>query len=1085
MKYWLRLLACAALCLLFAAPALGEDITLPHWVGDYYCYYDDGFGGMCITDYQGSAADLVVPDTLEGYPVRSIAYAAFEGCETLVTVRLPDTLTDFCGGAFIGNSALTDVWLPENLATFSEPSLPNDAVFHVGRRSASAKLMAQDTKNPTRRFIDPELPDFILAYKTGADGSAELGLSRYTGAETTVALPDDIEHLFYDAFADCSHLTSVTLPSGLKSFFGESFSGCTNLTVALPENITEIHDLFVASCRFYVSKDSRTAKLFAVPAGTYPNRFTDPALPDMQLYMVEGENGSAELGLFKYAGTEETIRIPDGFAHIYMQAFSVMDGGDALPAKTIIMPDSVVSVGTNAFLNLPSLKELHLPPNITSFGDGIVGYNPELVIYCSLNSTSAQHITSSVLYRGKGITDPDNPDFAVGFDENGAVLLGYSGAGGHVAVPESIKSIGFAAFENNHGVTSVTLPDGLVAIGERAFSGTQRLTSINIPSTVREIGAYAFDIDWTAYNENPASARGLTLILPDTVETIGARAFPVLAGVYPVCTHGSVTAAAFEAVNDALGLPENAYIDPRWPGYLIGRMGGKTYACGYVGENPEMNIPPVFDVIAECFSANTPHKATIGSITIPEGVTKLEARCFMSVWASSLTLPSTLRTIGTRALDGPGLTYLTIPEGMKKLPENLYTGSLEALVLPRSLTSIHENAFLKNRKVDGKLDERIGVIFCYEDSYAAQWAEQRAYQQVVYLDDTSGGIVFPDGLSADVGTRVNWREKLFIATDMPESGYTIKVTSSDKAVVAVSGDELVCKEPGLVQLTFSSAELGAKCKVDFFAHAPVESFSLPEYAFRKVGSSQVKFTVSDVVPAKNTYDQYTWVRQNVDAVRDRFIFVEDVCAFNRPADPTVYTMTVTARSGVTREMTLVFYKNISKVSFSAFTGTYLVGDIIQPSISVTIDGRVYKDNRYTYTLTSSDPAIAKVTSKGKLQLLAPGTATITCEAMDGTVIKRKITVLDKQIYTLPKALTVVEEEAFRGCPAQVIVIPDGCIEIGAYAFADCAKLESITIPASVTKIAETAFDGCPADFAIDAPAGSAAEAYAAAHGYAK
>ena len=51
--------------------------------------------------------------------------------------------------------------------------------------------------------------------------------------------------------------------------------------------------------------------------------------------------------------------------------------------------------------------------------------------------------------------------------------------------------------------------------------------------------------------------------------------------------------------------------------------------------------------------------------------------------------------------------------------------------------------------------------------------------------------------------------------------------------------------------------------------------------------------------------------------------------------------------------------------------------------------------------------------------------------------------------------------------------------------ADCAKLESIIIPDSVTKIAETAFDGCPADFTIDAPAGSAAKAYAAAHGYAK
>ena len=41
-----------------------------------------------------------------------------------------------------------------------------------------------------------------------------------------------------------------------------------------------------------------------------------------------------------------------------------------------------------------------------------------------------------------------------------------------------------------------------------------------------------------------------------------------------------------------------------------------------------------------------------------------------------------------------------------------------------------------------------------------------------------------------------------------------------------------------------------------------------------------------------------------------------------------------------------------------------------------------------------------------------------------------------------------------------MIIPDGVISIGDYAFADCSNLESITVPESVTAIGGLVFDYC-------------------------
>lgn len=87
------------------------------------------------------------------------------------------------------------------------------------------------------------------------------------------------------------------------------------------------------------------------------------------------------------------------------------------------------------------------------------------------------------------------------------------------------------------------------------------------------------------------------------------------------------------------------------------------------------------------------------------------------------------------------------------------------------------------------------------------------------------------------------------------------------------------------------------------------------------------------------------------------------------------------------------------------------------------------------------------------------------------------------VVYLPKALTVIEKEAFKGAKFTRVVCPDGLISIGDGAFSGCTSLVSITIPDSVESISEDAFDGCTSLTTIIAAKGSEAEKYATFHNY--
>ena len=78
------------------------------------------------------------------------------------------------------------------------------------------------------------------------------------------------------------------------------------------------------------------------------------------------------------------------------------------------------------------------------------------------------------------------------FQMNGTTLVKYMGSSEVVYVPDSVRTIGFGAFEDNDYIKKVVLPNRLESIEYNAFAECDYLLEIDIPDSVTEIGSAAF-----------------------------------------------------------------------------------------------------------------------------------------------------------------------------------------------------------------------------------------------------------------------------------------------------------------------------------------------------------------------------------------------------------------------------------------------------------------------------------------------------------------------------------------------------------------------------------------------------------------
>ena len=347
--------------------------------------------------------------------------------------------------------------------------------------------------------------------QTGSCGdNLTYSLDTETGVLTISGTGEMTDYAIGNPFSKLN-VKTVIIENGVTSISNYAFSGCTSLTnVAIPNSVTSIGDWVFSGCislksievsdnnKNYSSFDGvlfnkdKTA-LIKYPAGkpndTYeiPNSVTSIGNSAFSccesLTNVTIPNSVTNIGEDAFSGCESltSVTIPNSVTSIGVSAFS-----ECISLTSVTISNSVTSIGSYAFYYCRSLTSVTIPNSVTSIGNcAFLGCYFTFKNF--INNSNVELNDSSK----PTIVDTDAGGFCI--KDNELVRMRPIYAIGEVTIPNSIASIGRAAFENCTSLTSVTIPDGVTSIDDYVFYSCEGLMSVTIPTSVKSIGDSAFE----------------------------------------------------------------------------------------------------------------------------------------------------------------------------------------------------------------------------------------------------------------------------------------------------------------------------------------------------------------------------------------------------------------------------------------------------------------------------------------------------------------------------------------------------------------------------------------------------------------
>lgn len=420
-----------------------------------YSYVQKEDGTIAITSYTGDETQLVIPESIDGMVVSSIADRAFFEHTSLISVTFPETLTEIGDYAFFSCTRLESASLPTGLQTLGE------GAFEACKSLTDVTIPGSVTAFGSYAFEDCSM----LTAVTIEDGITQIPSVAFSGCSALINLTiaDSVKEIGDRAFFACSVLETVTLPSGMQRIGQDAFSGTTLKSVTTDAAVIADNAFSCGMLESVVLEDGVTQ----IGASAFSGPFESISIPSTVTQIATQAFSSTELKSYEVSEANQNFTSVDDV--LYTKDKSVLlsvpvnwkeeNSTFELPAEvseigdyafynnrtiqTIVMGEGVKKIGTHAFASCGALSEITLPDSLEEIGDNAF---------------------SSCWALEKATIGPN------------------------------VKELPEAIFDGCSSLTELTLSEGLVSIGNEAFGTCENLKTLLLPNSLELVSGASFDL---------------------------------------------------------------------------------------------------------------------------------------------------------------------------------------------------------------------------------------------------------------------------------------------------------------------------------------------------------------------------------------------------------------------------------------------------------------------------------------------------------------------------------------------------------------------------------------------------------------
>lgn len=1044
---------------------------------------------------------IVVPSTLGGKPVTSIADSAFRGCSGLTSVIIPEGVTRIGQYAFYECSGLANVTIPDSAtsiwsdAFYETPFYNNkpDGLVILGK-------IAYKVKGECPAIM--AIPDDVTIIGNGAfsecsglthvtipDSVTSIGENAFIGCSglISVTIPDSVTSIGSGAFVYCKKLKNVIIPVGVTSIEDDTFNGCYSLEeITIPEWVRNIgHDAFYGCDRLKGMILPSSMTNIGFRAFCYCRDLTHITIPNgvtsikwetfngcSGLTSVTIPNSVTSIGENAFRGCTglTSVLIPNCVTNIEISAFRNCNG-----LTSIVIPDKVTSIGDEAFYGCRSLKRVILADAVTNLGMGVFSNCVSLQTF-----TYPQNMSPPNGSFGKNAPDFTKCTYRLAATPDGSVL--------------TVDSAPYGAFEDfekiGRQVSSVFIQSGVTSIGERAFYGLRGMKTISIPDTVTTISTQAFGYCSSLTN----------VTIPNNVKSIGNGAFYGCSGVAAITLGNSVIRIGDSVFHSCTNLssvtiPNSVRSVGNDAFYGCSGLTTVTLGCGVtnVGIRAFSNCTQM-----ELFAVdvdNSAYKANAGMLFTRNGDMLVSVPGGMT----HVTLPDDMTSIAAYAFCGcGGIDRLTIPNSVTNLGTGVFMGC-------DSILDISMPARLMYRSVAGiapsKLDRRPIKVddYDYVSTDGLDIDIELYGDQDIWFDweisSSRVGSCATWSLDGVQKGRVECVDTDYYWNYVYRKWWTkMSHISSGKHNIQIRGASVRFKLKNIANLfpdsydrveriiftddaTEIPYETFAGCASLVSAQLPNTITNIGDRAFRDCTSIKSIAipdgvqSIGDVFEGCNSLEYVNLPEGLISICDNAFKGCGNLAEISIPTNVT--SIGAAAFSDCTRLIAVTIPSSVTSIGNSAFSGCSNLMEMTIPNsvtnigasafydcgglTSMAIPGSVthiglgaFKNCNMLTNFTVSGESPVYISQNGLL--LSHDGKTIVC-GVNGNVV-------------IPDTVTDVGDSSFSGCSGLTsIKIPNSVTNIGTWAFANCTGLTTVEIPDSVIGLGwngsfYTAFYGC-------------------------